>query len=447
MTGEIGARIRRLRAARGLSQSDLAGADLSTSYISLIEAGKRIPSPRALELIASRLGCLVDDIYNAAAAEAEAAIDFALAEAEWSLADGDPETALARFSRVRRLALDAERQEHAVRAAWGEARSLERLNRFEEALGRYQDLLGRRPSGGTPSPTRWEIIGALCHCEVELGENDRAIEAGERALNEFRESGAAPSAAGVEIMCELVRAHLGRGDVVRSRQLTAAAIKAAEVLRNPQQLARAYWAAGQTAQEAGRTAEAIRLTRQAVELLTQGDDEAALGEALALHGTALLWDDERNTEQAEADLRRAAEIHERGGRLPAAARCHQELARCSLMRGDGEAALESTAHALFLLDAAPRADRAQALVLTAAALAMRGRKSEAMQRCDDAVAALNADTRRLYRTAAAWGEAAEVYVALGALDKAIDAWRSGFTRLRPLAPVPVTMPFPSIRPV
>jgi len=81
----IGTRLRHLRTTRGMSQADLAGSELSTSYISLIEAGKRIPSARTVELLAVRLGCAPNDIYDGAAAEAEAAVDFALAEAEWSL--------------------------------------------------------------------------------------------------------------------------------------------------------------------------------------------------------------------------------------------------------------------------------------------------------------------------------------------------------------------------
>ncbi|MFJ7237657.1 helix-turn-helix domain-containing protein [Streptomyces olivaceus] len=310
MSRTLGTRVRHLRTARGLSQADLAGSELSTSYISLIEAGKRIPSRRTLELIALRLGCAPNDICDGVAAEAEAAIDFALVEAEWSLVDSesDPALALRRFSRARGLALDADRPDHALRAAWGEARSFERLNSFEEALELYQDLLRQRSADDTESPTRWEIVGALCRCEVKLGENDRAIEVGERALNELRGAGAAPSATGIEIICELVRAHLSCGDVARSRQLSKTAIVEAELLQNPQQLARAYCSAGQTAQDTGRTPEAIRLTRRAVDLLTQDDDEAALGVLSrdvgdtragcclgpARHSAAVVWRDERS---------------------------------------------------------------------------------------------------------------------------------------------------------
>ena len=44
----VGARIRRLRISRGLSQRDISGPGVSYAYISRIENGQRLPSVRAL---------------------------------------------------------------------------------------------------------------------------------------------------------------------------------------------------------------------------------------------------------------------------------------------------------------------------------------------------------------------------------------------------------------
>ncbi|WP_344463320.1 helix-turn-helix transcriptional regulator [Kitasatospora kazusensis] len=432
----MGTRVRHLRTVRGLSQADLAGPELSASYISLIEAGKRTPSRRALKLIAARLGCAPSELYDAAVKEADSSADLALAEAEWALADGKPATALERFGEAATLAVAASSPECAVRAAWGEARSLEAMARLDEALDAYTDLLeGLQPAAVGP-PTRLEAIRAVCRCEVELGQIDRAIEIGESALRELDESGSAPSAAGIEIMCELVRAYLLRGDVLRAGRLTEAAVAQAELLRSPHQLARAYRAAGQAAQEAGRPTEAGALARKALELLRQGDGEAVLGDALALHGMTVLRAGRTSLLEAERDLRRAAEIQERTGQLIKTAECYQELAHCSLIRGDGEAAMELAARALSLLEEAPVAGRARAIILTATALAMCGRTTEALERCDEAVAELGEDTRGLLPTARIWGEAAEVYMALGATEKAVSTWRRGFSLLGPTGPLP-----------
>lgn len=55
----LGARIRELRQARGLTQSQLGGADLSKSFISLLEKDRTRPSIDSLALIAQRLNTSV----------------------------------------------------------------------------------------------------------------------------------------------------------------------------------------------------------------------------------------------------------------------------------------------------------------------------------------------------------------------------------------------------
>ncbi len=59
---DTGRRIKELRVSAGMTQHDLAGSEMSSSYISLVERGKRIPSGRALKILAARLGVGVDEI-------------------------------------------------------------------------------------------------------------------------------------------------------------------------------------------------------------------------------------------------------------------------------------------------------------------------------------------------------------------------------------------------
>jgi transcriptional regulator with XRE-family HTH domain len=58
----IGARLKRLRLARGLSQRDLSSPGISYAYISRIEAGMRTPSVKALRRIAGKLGVTVEHL-------------------------------------------------------------------------------------------------------------------------------------------------------------------------------------------------------------------------------------------------------------------------------------------------------------------------------------------------------------------------------------------------
>jgi transcriptional regulator with XRE-family HTH domain len=58
----IGARLKRLRLERGLSQRDLSTPGISYAYISRIESGARMPSVKALRLIAGKLGVTVEHL-------------------------------------------------------------------------------------------------------------------------------------------------------------------------------------------------------------------------------------------------------------------------------------------------------------------------------------------------------------------------------------------------
>jgi transcriptional regulator with XRE-family HTH domain len=56
----IGARLKRLRLQKGLSQRDLSSPGVSYAYISRIEAGARTPSVKALRKLSQKLGVSVE---------------------------------------------------------------------------------------------------------------------------------------------------------------------------------------------------------------------------------------------------------------------------------------------------------------------------------------------------------------------------------------------------
>jgi tetratricopeptide (TPR) repeat protein len=71
----LGRRIRALRLRLGLSQQQLAGPELSRSFICLVEQGKCNPSSETLRLIAERLGKPVSYFFAEAEPDQELAVD------------------------------------------------------------------------------------------------------------------------------------------------------------------------------------------------------------------------------------------------------------------------------------------------------------------------------------------------------------------------------------
>lgn len=90
---DFGRRLKRIRLERGLSQAALAHGPLSSSYVSRLESGLRLPSPDMVRHLAERLGVSEDDLVNAEPEQGERAS--ALAEAITALSDKDFGTVVA----------------------------------------------------------------------------------------------------------------------------------------------------------------------------------------------------------------------------------------------------------------------------------------------------------------------------------------------------------------
>src|SRR5437763_7706479 len=78
----LGERLRQLRSAAGLTQSDLAGDRFSKEYVSQIERGKTRPTRETIEWLAARLGVDTAFLASGVAAEERGRLEGALARAE-----------------------------------------------------------------------------------------------------------------------------------------------------------------------------------------------------------------------------------------------------------------------------------------------------------------------------------------------------------------------------
>ena len=95
---DFGTRLRGLRLARALSQQELAGEEMSVSYVSLLETGKRAPSEAVLAVLASRLGCSADFLLTGRADKDREPILLKITFGDIALQNGDHGEALQAFS-------------------------------------------------------------------------------------------------------------------------------------------------------------------------------------------------------------------------------------------------------------------------------------------------------------------------------------------------------------
>src|SRR5437764_5936266 len=78
----LGERLRQLRVASGLTQSELAGDRFSKEYVSQIERGKTRPTPETIDWLAVRLGVDPGFLANGVATDERGRLEGALARAE-----------------------------------------------------------------------------------------------------------------------------------------------------------------------------------------------------------------------------------------------------------------------------------------------------------------------------------------------------------------------------
>ncbi|MEU9122483.1 helix-turn-helix transcriptional regulator [Streptomyces sp. NPDC048506] len=160
---DTGRRIKELRVSAGMTQHDLAGSEMSSSYISLVERGKRIPSGRALKILAERLGVGVEEIAGGAEPVETAGrvrrLDLVgrlvAARRQWE--GGDAEGALSEFRALAEIDPAGRQDDVFTEAQLAIAEILGTLGRADEGAG----VLLRMLDGLAPAPYAEARLRAL----------------------------------------------------------------------------------------------------------------------------------------------------------------------------------------------------------------------------------------------------------------------------------------------
>src|SRR5690348_17103031 len=130
----LGERLRQLRVAGGMTQTELAGDRFSKEYVSQIERGKTRPTSETILWLAERLGVDPGFLANGVSADERGRVDAALARADALLEARRNEDALEEFERIRAAVLATGMPELEARALSGEATVRMRQGEVREAI-------------------------------------------------------------------------------------------------------------------------------------------------------------------------------------------------------------------------------------------------------------------------------------------------------------------------
>src|SRR5918912_1032776 len=357
----LGERLRQLRVAAGMTQTDLAGDLFSKEYVSQIERGKTRPTRDTIEWLAQKLGVDPGFLERGVSADERRRVETLLARAEALTEDGEVKHAIELLNRARMLSEAPE----------------------------FSDV------------DRAEIFFRLGVCRYQLSSIATAV----GLLNE-----ALTLAEGSQLPCDRLRADIlgwrsrcyrRQRDLEAAREDVERALELAQALDDPRKTADVYFQASLVSERMGHWVQARNYAERAKAHYEQLNDERSVGRLLNNLGG--LNFQLGKSEQAIEYLKDAYRVLLDKGSDAEAANVVSSLAHVHLMTGDAQTAEEEARHALSLME-----DRENFLYHVAPTQLVLGRALMEQGRLDEAEEYLRASDssaeqlESLSHRAAAW---------------------------------------------
>ncbi|MCK2214182.1 helix-turn-helix domain-containing protein [Actinomadura sp. ATCC 31491] len=406
-----------------MSQAQLAGPDLSDSYVSLIESGKRTPTPVVARLLAERLGCTTEFLLHGIEPRQRIDTELGLRHAELELQHGDPVVAADRFTEIVKAA-DEENAMLTAQARFGRARALEAQGRLGQAVEAFERL--RREAAAHPERLAdLPLTIALSRCYQRAGDRLRACDLAAYALRQAERLNVAEGEIAIDLATALVEAR-GENDgdspelayvkkVLDTVGVSPVVDRSGEI--------RSLWEASTAAAAGEDSALAVRLADDAI----MAGRESRLALQLARAATHWARMATAPVEEAERLVAAASAVF---AAFPAATAEYAESlvvhARVRMRSGDSVRAAELASQALGLAveGSAGTAAAEARLVLATVALELGGSAESDLAAAQRLLSSLERPVYGTDRPAArCWRELGDLHGRVGAVAQQTAAYR------------------------
>jgi transcriptional regulator with XRE-family HTH domain len=387
----IGARLKRLRLQRGLSQRDLSSPGVSYAYISRIEAGARTPSVKALRKLAQKLGVSVEYLETGRDIRDVDDRELRLADAELELRlSEDVSGAEEKLESILQESTFAGDVTSAIKAQIALGLAAAQRGEHLAAVERLERVVGEE---AVPAPHRRpDLYTTLGQCYAALGAPDRAVRIFEDCVVRVEEDVPDDRVIAIRYATFLSYALTDAGDYARAGEVVRDALSLAEDQTDPYTRVRLYWSLGRLRVIEGQSSEALEYIRSAIALLKATDDTLTLARAHLLAAGAELrggsaGEARRNLEHAERLLGAQPRAEDLG-------MLRTGQSHLAALEGDGNLAVERARDALALLGNFHGEEQGYAVRALAKGLAMQGDEAGAHEAYRRAVDLLTVHTRR-----------------------------------------------------
>jgi tetratricopeptide (TPR) repeat protein len=343
----LGERLRQLRVAAGMTQTDLAGARFSKEYVSQIERGKTRPTPETIKWIAERLGVDAGFLANGVSADERGRVDAALARADALLEARRNDEALEEFESIRAAVLATGLPELESRGLSGEATVRMRCGEVREAIALLERARALSEGAAFSDIERADVLFRLGVARYKLNSVQTAIGLFDEALKLAERSEIPSDQLRSNILAWRSRCYRRRRDLEAAREDVERALELAEGLNDKRTAADVYFQASIIADREGHWVLARSYAERAKAAYEELSDRGNLGRLLNnLGGINFLLG---HPDEAVAFLKDAVRIALEVGNDAEAAHAVNGVAQVHLRTGDIARAEEQARYALELL--------------------------------------------------------------------------------------------------
>lgn len=421
-TADLGERLRAVREDRRISQTELAGSDLSPSYLSLIESGKRTPSDAVLAKLAERLDVSAHFLRYGSAAPEERVPELELEHARHALVVSDLDEAATR-ARAVLAARGAPRRLH-DEATLVLARAQERSGDVESAFATLLPLHERATTGDAAVGVALTGV-LLLQCLIQAGDLNQAADVGASAVAASARLGAGGTDEHLRLAATLVGVHIHRGDLLYAQHLAEEMLQDAEQIGSRVGQGSLHWNAAMAAEESGHVERALHHSRRAVAFLSEGPDNRDYYQLkMSLASLLLLADPPQLDEAVDSLMSIKAPLEQLGSEIDMAY-WHRIRASAHLAAGEPDLARDAARLALEVLGDTPRIEASTARTVLGDALVAIGEPDAAeteYRRAADTLAMMSASRQ----AAQAWRDLGDRLMELGRKDRALEAFQHAF---------------------
>lgn len=343
----LGERLRQLRVAAGLTQTELAGERFSKEYISQIERGKTRPTAETIEWLALRLAVDAGFLASGVSTDDRAKAEASLARADALAHEHRYADAIEEYERALPAVLGTGSVELRVRALNGEAMARALSGDVRSGLALLAESRALVEGDEFGDVDRAEVLYRLGVCRYLLSSVSTAIALFNEALALAERSGMASDKLRLGVYAWRTQCYRRQRDFEAAREDVEHALELAEAMEDARALGSAYFQASVLAERDGHYVLARSYAEKAKAQFEELADRANVGRLLNnLGGLEFLLG---KPAEAIEHLKQAVSVALDVGRDEDAAGAVASLAQVHLRTGDAKRAEEQALHALQII--------------------------------------------------------------------------------------------------